>query len=107
METKLHPAYCLLAPKGRIDTMNARIFEGEINELIENGYISIILDLGELEYISSSGLRVVLTTRKKLIPLGGYIRLCNLQPSVSEVFEISGFSNIVPLFIDVDSAVKG
>lgn len=107
MRTEFYAGYCLISPEDRIDTINARLFETDINILIEGGNTNLIIDMGGLEYISSSGLRVVLSTRKKLIPAGGYLRLCNLQPSVREVFEISGFSNIVPVYIDLESALKG
>jgi len=106
-KTDLNADYCLIAPEGRIDTINAGLFEKHLNEYMDGGNIKFIMDFSDLEYISSSGLRVVLSVRKKIVPMGGYIRLCNLQPSIREVFEISGFSNILPVFADLESAIIG
>ena len=54
-----------------------------------------MLDLGRLDYISSAGLRVVLIAAKRLKSVGGALVLCTLNPSVREVFEISGFASIL------------
>ena len=55
----------------------------------------MVLDLARLDYISSAGLRVVLLLAKKLKQAGGALALCDIQPSVREVFEISGFLAIL------------
>jgi anti-sigma B factor antagonist len=61
----------------------------------------------ELEYISSAGLRVLLSTAKHLEPSGGEIRICTLNDVVREVFDISGFVTILNLFADETEALDG
>jgi anti-anti-sigma factor len=58
----------------------------------------VALDFSELEYISSAGLRVLLGAAKRLRASGGTLRMFGLNQSVREVFEISGFSTILPVY---------
>lgn len=65
------------------------------------------MNFKELEYISSAGLRVLLSTAKQLEPSGGGIRICTLNDVVREVFDISGFVTILNLFADETEALDG
>ncbi len=58
----------------------------------------VALDFSELDYISSAGLRVLLGAAKRLRASGGTLRMFGLNQSVREVFEISGFSTILPVY---------
>ena len=58
----------------------------------------VALDFTELDYISSAGLRVLLGAAKTLMAKGGSLRIFGLNPSVREVFEISGFSTILAVY---------
>ncbi len=58
----------------------------------------VALDFSELDYISSAGLRVLLCAAKRLRASGGTLRMFGLNQSVREVFEISGFSTILPVY---------
>ena len=62
------------------------------------GARKVALDFSELDYISSAGLRVLLGAAKRLRASGGTLRMFGLNQSVREVFEISGFSTILPVF---------
>jgi len=73
---------------------------------VEKGEHRIVLDLGRLDYISSAGLRVVLLLAKKLKQLGGALILCDIQPNVREVFEISGFLTILKVCASREEAVE-
>ena len=67
--------------------------------------INFIINLGELDYISSAGLRSVLVTAKKLKVKNGLIFLAALTDVVRDVFEISGFSSIIPIYESIESAL--
>ncbi len=95
----------LLAVKGRIDALSAPEFEKELVEWIEKGETNFIIDLGDLDYISSAGLRSILATAKKLKANEGQILLSSLKDAVKEVFEISGFSSIIPIYESVETAL--
>ena len=78
---------------GRLDTITAPALDKTINENL--GEIkSLILDFKNLEYISSAGLRVLLSTQKKL-QQKGTMKLKNVREEVMEVFEITGFVDIL------------
>ncbi|MCK9399288.1 MAG: STAS domain-containing protein [Bacteroidales bacterium] len=98
--------YTIVSVEGRIDSTNASEFEKPMMGVIERGCTKIILDCSGLNYISSSGLRVFLIVQKKMIAVKGQFSLCNLQPGIKEIFDISGFSSIFSVFPDKKSAMK-
>ncbi len=84
----------VLEPKGRLDSATARSFEERVMEAVGQGEAALLIDMGNLSYISSAGLRVLLMGAKRLQQTGGVIALCSLSSSIREVFEISGFLTI-------------
>lgn len=82
-------------PEGLVNSANAAVFEADLMAQFEKGERHIVLDLARLSYISSAGLRVVLLLAKKLKQADGALILCDIQPNVREVFEISGFLAIL------------
>jgi anti-anti-sigma factor len=95
----------LVSVTGRMDAVSSPEFEKELGKLIDEGNINFVVDLTGLDYISSSGLRSVLVTAKKLKGKNGQILLASLQDVVKEVFEISGFSAIIPIHESVEEAM--
>ncbi len=83
---------------GSLDTNTSPIAEAKFKELLDGNTRKIVVNLEQLEYISSSGLRVFLGTAKKLKANGGDLRLCHSNDIVQEVFDISGFSSILNIF---------
>jgi anti-sigma B factor antagonist len=90
---------------GRLDAYNSNLVEKKLDELIDSGKIKMVADLSGVEYISSSGLRVMLSSLKKLDKLGGTLKLSSLQPYVMEVFEIAGFTQLFQIYDSEDEAV--
>ena len=83
-----------LCPCGRIDSSNASAAEAEINALrTSSAGNSVILDLTDLEYISSAGLRVVLRLRKEVPTL----RMVNASAEVYDIFDMTGFTEMIPV----------
>jgi len=95
----------LVTVTGRMDAVSSPEFEKELARLIDEGNINFVIDLAGLDYISSSGLRSILVTAKKLKGKNGQILLASLQAVVKEVFEISGFSTIIPIHESVEEAM--
>jgi len=89
---------------GRLDTSNYEQAAESINTKIDAGEINLVADLKNMDYISSSGLRVFLSTLKKLKSLGGNIILCCIQPKIQEVFEISGFNTLFTITKNLEEA---
>ncbi|NQV35751.1 MAG: STAS domain-containing protein [Phycisphaeraceae bacterium] len=91
--------------EGRLDAETSSDMETQLNEAIEKERSSLILDLDHLEYISSAGLRVILSLAKKVKTSGKAFMLCSLQDSVEQVFEISGFVGIMKIVADKEAAL--
>jgi len=90
---------------GNLDTNNSLAAESEVNRLIEAGSNKILFNFKELNFIASSGLRILLATAKKLKTSGGKMMVCNLNDTVQEVFDISGFASILSLASDENEAL--
>lgn len=82
---------------GRIDTTNAAKFQEDIKTLLDGDCPDIEIDCSELTYTSSQGLRVFLMLQKGVSAKGGSMVLKNMVPNVKEVFDITGFSNIIKI----------
>lgn len=92
---------------GRVDGANARDFHEGLEASIGADGESMVLDFEGLSYISSAGLRVVLLVAKTLQQKNAKLVVCSLSDSIREVFEISGFDKIVPVYADTGAAVSG
>ena len=83
--------------KGRIDTTNADQFQQEVSPLMEGDQLDIDIDCTGMTYTSSQGLRTFLLLQKSVNARGGKMVLHNMNPMVKEVFDITGFSNIITI----------
>lgn len=84
----------VLALEGRLDTVTAPELEREINDL--SGVRDLVIDMKNLEYISSAGLRVILKAQKTMNTQVS-MKLKDVGESIMEVFEITGFSDILTI----------
>ena len=84
-----------IALEGRLDTMTAPELEAELNKSLE-GAESLTLDFSKLDYISSAGLRVLLSAHKAMSGKGG-MKVMNVNEIVQEVFEVTGFADILTI----------
>ncbi len=89
---------------GRLDTTTAPAFEDKILGGIASGERYVVIDLAQLDYISSAGLRVIALAGKRLSAANGKLVLCSLKDRVREVFEVAGFSSIVSIYGSHDDA---
>jgi len=96
----------VVSVKGRIDAVTAPEFERNLSDWISKGENTFLLSFGDLEYISSAGLRSILAIAKKLKEQKGKIVLTGLKGSVGEVFKISGFDSIFKIFDSEENALK-
>ncbi|MDD2811285.1 STAS domain-containing protein [Rhodoferax sp.] len=80
---------------GRLDTLTASAVEKSLMALLMDDVHSITMDMSELDYISSAGLRVLLVVAKAAKAKGGKLVVQLLKPTVLEVIKISGFDRII------------
>ena len=96
----------VVCPRGQLNSANAAEFEADVLARLATGPARLILDLAGLDYISSAGLRVVLVAAQKARELGIVLILCGLSGAVHEVFEVSGFLDILPIREDRTCALN-
>lgn len=87
----------LVVLDGRIDTTNADQFQNDIKPLMDADILDIDVDCSGMTYTSSQGLRSFLMLQKSVMARGGKLVLRNMNPLVKEVFDITGFSNIITI----------
>jgi len=80
---------------GRLDTTNAEKFQQDIAPLMEGDQPDIVMDCTDMDYTSSQGLRLLLMLQKSVNSRKGKMVMRNMKPQVKEVFDITGFSNII------------
>lgn len=101
----------LLTVKGRLDAMNAPQLKQQFDALFDQNRYRVVLDLSDLEYVASPGLRVLIEARKrardwKITDLeGGDVRIANLPQRIKEVFDLTGFTSLFEIFPDATEAV--
>ncbi len=96
----------LVTPKGRIDATNSTQFERMLHAPIEAAQRFVVVDLSQVSYISSSGLRVLLIAAKELHQRRGHLVLCCPQPSVNRIMQITGFAEILLLYANREAALQ-
>lgn len=79
--------------KGNLDTITSPDLQKELDAL-DSSVKELVFDFALLDYISSAGLRVMLTANKKMVASGGSMMIANTKPEVREVFDMTGFSDI-------------
>ncbi len=94
-----------LVTHGRVDGANASAFQAALQEAIEESDEGVVLDLGNLTYISSAGLRSILLVARELQNKGKRFALCSLTGQVKEVFEVGGFDKFLPIHDSQEAAI--
>jgi anti-anti-sigma factor len=91
--------------KGRMDALSGPEFEKTMADHIASGARRFVIDCSALEYISSAGLRSLLTTAKTLRACDGELVFAALRDAVREVLEIGGFSRFFSIYDSTDAAL--
>lgn len=94
----------IVSLKGRMDASSSSMAETVLSRLIESGNREIVVDMSELDYISSAGLRVLLASLKRLREDDGRLLLAGMKPEVQHIFEIAGFQRIFTIYPTAEEA---
>jgi anti-sigma B factor antagonist/stage II sporulation protein AA (anti-sigma F factor antagonist) len=95
----------LLHFKGKLDAMSSPSVERKCFEYINNGAYQLVFDFGGVDFVSSAGMRMLLSITKRLKGLAGKVVLCSLTPGVMDVLVMSGFDHVLEIAKNVDEAV--
>ena len=95
VEVKRKSEEVVIEIEGRLDTTTAPLLDKTINDNIE-GVKALVLDMKELKYISSAGLRVLLSAQKKMQKIGT-MKVINVCEEIMEIFDMTGFTDILSI----------
>ena len=87
----------IVAISGQLDTLTAADFEKEILALVNGDERHIVLDCAGLSYVSSAGLRLLLTLQKGMKAKSGTLVLEKVQPDIMDIFKVTGFASILTI----------
>lgn len=87
----------VVAIEGRVDTVSAPDLEQKVSPLWAADSVTLVFDCEKMDYISSSGLRIILTAHKRVTANGGKFILRNINPAVRSVIDMTGFSRIITI----------
>ena len=96
----------LVTLAGSFDSNSSPTAQQALDGILANGARKVVIDFSGVDYVSSAGLRVMLAMAKRLSG-GGALRLFGLNETVREVFDISGFSTILAVFVTEAEALEG
>jgi anti-sigma B factor antagonist len=100
-----HKRVSVVSITGRVDGSTAGEFETTLNELTEAGKNNLILDMSEVDFVSSAGLRILVNTRKAVQASGGDIVLASPSDQVIETLDIAGLDVLFQQYPDRETAV--
>jgi anti-anti-sigma factor len=95
----------LIEASGRIDSSNANQFGDALSGVIDEGHTQLVLDLSGVGYMSSAGLREIVSALKKLRRASGDLRIAQPSPRVVEVIEMSGLDSELQIFASQAEAI--
>lgn len=96
----------ILRIKGRLDAISSPGAEKRVIESINNGEHQILLDFKDVDYLSSAGMRMLLSTTKRLKVLSGKLVICSVSINVMDVLKMSGFDHVLELAQSEDDALR-
>ncbi len=91
---------------GRLDANASNELEQKLNTMVEAAEVCLVVSMDKLDYISSSGLRVLLASLKSVKKREGDIKLACMKPYIKEVFDIAGFSQLFSIYDLEDVAIQ-
>ncbi len=105
IETRELKHSSVVSVSGRVDSATAPDLQKSLQALLDSEHNQIVLDLKNVDYMSSAGLRVLVATQKAAKKNGGSLRLAQLSTRVKEVFDLAGLTPVFEIYPDVVEAV--
>lgn len=96
----------ILELSGRLDTRTSPDLETMVLEIIDNEQVRLLMDFSDLDYINSTGLRILVMAFQRLSRTGGQLAICGVKDYIFEIFDISGYNKLFPLFPDQNKALS-
>lgn len=96
----------ILKLEGRVDAITTPALEREVSNLYDAGHTKVLLDFSRVDYLSSAGMRLLLSSTKKFKGKGGGFALCEVAEDVMELLSMAGFDKILSIFRTEEDAIK-
>ena len=106
IQHKIENEVLIIKIDGRLDAATSPSADETIKKAMEKDSNRLLFDLSDLEYLSSGGLRVILSAAKEIRRRNGKVALCCLNPYVDEIFEVSGFKSMIPIKDTIEAGLK-
>lgn len=96
----------IITISGRMSPEETQELEKKVLEVVDSDEKCLLFDFSELEYINSSGLRVLVMAYQRMKQAKGKVAICSIRDYILEVFEISGYDKIFPIFPNREKALE-
>lgn len=96
----------IIRVQGRLDAASSPQLEKQINSIIETGHFKLILNFSGVEYLSSAGMRLMLSISKKLKHLEGKVVACNINDEVMSVIKMAGFQHVLEIYPTEEESIN-
>ena len=96
----------ILYIKGRLDAVSSPTAEHHVFDYINNGMYKIVLNFANVDYLSSAGMRMLLSVTKKLKRLSGKLVVCAVKTNVMDVLKMSGFDHVLDMAKTEEDALR-
>lgn len=97
----------ILEVEGSLGADETQSLEEKVVSLLESGETCLLFDFSELDYINSSGLRVLVLAYQRLKKASGKVAICGVRDYIQEVFEVSGYDKIFSIYGNRSDALTG
>lgn len=105
LQLSKHEQAAVISVIGSVDALTAAELTSYLNTQVSQGNSRLVLDLGQVDFMSSAGLRAILATLKEARQKGGDLRIAAAQPGIEKVLKMSGFTNILKAFSSSQEAL--
>jgi len=106
MKCKNNKEYITVFPKGRLDLNTSQVLEKELIKIVDEEQRHLLMNFRYIEYLQSSGIRLILTLHNRLLDQGNELILCEINASVKKIIEFVDLNGIVNIFRDEDETAE-
>ena len=96
----------VLEVKGEVDAYTAKVLDKSLMDLLDQGQLRIVMDVSEVSFISSAGIRAILYAHRKAVQLGGEIRLVRPTDHIRRIFEIAGLLELLEINDELQETIN-
>ncbi len=105
IETQIKKNYISVFPEGRLDLNNSQVIEKELMKIIDAERKHLIVNMKNVEYLHSSGIRLLISLRNRLLEYGKYIVICQINDTVLKIIEFVDLQGIIEIFNSEEEAI--